>query len=191
MIDVAICIGHDRLSQGADPDGVGPEPAEWAVHGVVAGLVATALAESSYRVAVFERESGKYVDQMTRLIAAVNEAHPRAAIELHANSVTEHHPDRFATFGLYWPTSNKGRRLAAAVSTPVARALGTQYREPRPQMTSWAGAPLYFLRDTKMPACIIETHNVHHLDAHHRAIARPQELALAIALGLKNWLEAP
>jgi fumarylacetoacetate (FAA) hydrolase len=44
---------------------------------------------------------------------------------------------------------------------------------------SWAGTELVILTRTRAPAVILETHNVHALDSHHRSIARPDELGAA------------
>lgn len=157
---IALAVGHSRSARGAvDTDGV----SEWDFHQHTVRSAAEALMAAGHEVVVFERRPHTpYKHAMASLVKAINDWGADLAIEFHFDAFTEEPGQKpvHGTTGLYWPGSSSGRVLARVLSSFVAKAQGTRDRGGVGQARSWSkGRPyLYFLKDTAMPACILETH---------------------------------
>lgn len=161
MDKIAIVVGHSQWSQGAKAvDGI----QEWTWHKVLAEQLLELIGDKGR---IFFRPKGHYTKAMEQLVGEINTWHPDLVLSLHFNAM-EGGTFR-GTLALHWPTSTKGEAWAAAISAAVAEAQGTQDKGARSQSTSWAGAPLYILRDTDAPAVILESHYGNNAEDHEAA----------------------
>lgn len=195
---IAICIGHDSRRRGADPDGPGPIPSEWEAMTDLGTRLASELGRRGVRCSLMYRIPGlPYAEQMAELVSRIHGIGATHAVELHWDS----HPFGSGCMGLHWPGSLRGAALAERLSAACAGALGIRDRGAIPQQRSWAahvvsetgiaqpaGPVLHFLRDTRIPAAILETCNSQHAPD-RQALARAlesgavvQALTSAIAL---------
>lgn len=185
---VAICVGHNAASRGADPDGDGPLLSEYELHTMVAIAIVSELNLRDIPAIVFRRSATvPYQKQMTLLTEAVNAIGASCAIELHSNSVPPGHVDDKATFALCWPGAARAKQLGEVLAKKVSAVLKTRDRGCREQRVNDRGTELYFMKWTKMPAVILETHNVMHTELHKEAL-HYQALAVVIAAGIEEWL---
>lgn len=163
---VAVVIGHDERSQGARAvDGV----QEYTWQRILAEGLSVELHLRGIDAPVYHRASGLgYAASMGKLVRELNTDNPALVLSLHFNAFDG--PAKLhGTMGLHWPGSRMGQRWARLLSSACARAQGTTDRGPRAQAVSWAGAPLYLLRNTRAPAVILETHYGDHDDDHRLA----------------------
>lgn len=188
---IAIVVGHDERSRGAvGDDGV----QEWELNRGLAvrlterlAALGLPLAQQSYREGgvahkrpIFYRTPGLgYRGSMRKLTAELNAERPSLVLSLHFNASSDSRAT--GSEALHWPTSTAGLRWAALLSTTTAATLGLKDRGPRAQASSWAGAPLYILRDTQAPAVILETHFGTNPTDHAAATALQDELARNLA----------
>lgn len=181
MKSVAIVVGHTAERPGAlAADGVG----EWHWQRPLANQIAVQLADLDIDGTAYYRGPLPYGLAMHDVVQRVNRADPDLVLSLHFNSAPESHKGQMhGTMALYWPTSRTGKLAARALSSACAAAQGTRDRGPRSQAVSWAGSPLYILRDTRAPAVILETHYGDNAQDHQRAsVARDNgSTAAAIA----------
>jgi N-acetylmuramoyl-L-alanine amidase len=192
-LDVAIVVGHHRVVKGAVAvDGV----AEFDWNLRLALQIPRELELLGRRGAVMFRPSnGLYSAQMKAVAEQVRAHGARCALELHFNSVELKPgvPGPQRTTVLYWPGSSRGARLAEIAAGEIGDAIGgpERTRAFRPQATSWAGAPLYFLELTHCPAVILEPHFGCTAEDHEAATAARDDgrLAAAIARAVHRFLE--
>jgi N-acetylmuramoyl-L-alanine amidase len=192
MRTVAVVVGHSRSAQGAVAvDGT----SEWRWNGVLAADLSAKLAAIGYHAPVILRpETGTYSSQMAHVAEQVGAA--SCAVELHFNSIDvsglppEKLPRR--TTALHWPGSTRGAELAQGLAEDMAVAIGgpKRPRSARAQSTSWAGAPLLFLRETRCPAVICEPHFGCTADDHAASTAARDtgRLAQAMAVAIDAFL---
>ena len=181
--EVAVVVGHSRDKQGAvGSDGV----REWRFHSDLAMQTAQELLAAGVAAQVFTRpNSGTYATRLARLVAAINTADPAVVVALHFNTAAATHSGEWSgTSALHWPTSQRGREIAADLSRAVAADLDIQDRGPIPQRRTWAGVPLYILRDTRAPAVLLETHYGDNIEDHAVASASLRSGGLAGALAV-------
>lgn len=169
--DVYILVGHSEASKGARSAG---GRTEWDFHRALVDQLADELHRRGVTHLTGWRGPGQAGGEgLRQAIRQANGDGPRLGIELHANasSSTTH----AGVEVLHWPGSAKGLALAQALLPPVARMMshpGRQSHRVVAQGASWngpsktdaegrpvpGGPPLEWLRDTKFPAVILETH---------------------------------
>jgi N-acetylmuramoyl-L-alanine amidase len=154
---VAIVVGHSADSQGARAVN---DDTEFVWCGDLAGRLLSQLNERGIEARVFNRPTrGRLSARFAALCAEVNAYGPDLVLSLHFNAMPpEHARLTRGTEVLYWRTSGRGKAWARRIGPPVAEAIGTRWRGVVPREISWAGVPLYILRDTRAPAVILETH---------------------------------
>lgn len=199
-MDVAVVVGHDSVSQGARAvDGV----REWTWNSPLANQVAHELERRGRKAAVFLRPTeGTYEQRMRKLAGAITASQARVAVELHFNA---NGGSRGSTIVLHWPGSERGRKLAEGMAPAAAAAIAPNRRHlTLAQARSWAhaedldgdgrvdpaGPPLYFLKLTRCPAVILESHFGDIASDHQVATAARDNgsLAAAVAASLDAFL---
>ncbi len=196
---IAVVVGHSEgsRSEAHAVDGIG----EWEFQSKVADDAVRYLKARRAQVQLWSRKKGQ---SLQKVIREVNKFKAHFAVELHFNSIT---PPAAGTEGLFWPTSAAGAALAWQLAQDVNRVVAVQgARLPRAvgQVRSWnaeKGTPpifdargiqqpngpwLEFLRDTTMPAVLLETHFGNHRLQHALAMLRRDDgtLGRAVALSL-------
>lgn len=152
---LAIVRGHRISAQGAT---AANGDTEWQWAGWLASWLAMDLQRADLAGRVFERPDGHdYRRNLHELTTAINAWRPDLVLAIHFDASPNGEPWSGSS-ALHWPGSREGRRWALRLSAAAAGAIGIPDRGARPQAESWAGAPLYILRDTDAPAVLLETH---------------------------------
>jgi len=175
---LAIVVGHRKSAQGATAvDGV----QEWSWNRPLADQIAAGATALGHDVRVFYRpDRSGYSKAMGELVSEVNAYAPDLVLSLHFDSSTD--TSFRGASALHWPGSKAGRMWAVQLSAAVARAAGIRSRGAIAQVESWAGSPLYILRDTVAPAVIIESHFGSNAADHVKATAARDSGDLARAI---------
>ena len=84
---------------------------------------------------------------------------------------------------LYYPTPNKGEKLARAIQTELVKTVGLRDRGVKPRKD------LCVLRDTKSIAVIVETAFISNPNEAKLLREKPDIFAKAIVEGVKNYLK--
>lgn len=181
-LDVILVLGHSEDAPGAlDLQGV----PEWHFHRPVIEATVAELVRRGWRAAGELRSAtiAGYADKMADLTDRLNRTGALLVVELHFNAAAPGYAGQWSgTECLHWPGSRAGEAVAATLVEHVTRALGTRSRGARAQRESAGRLPLYILRDTTMPAVILETHFGDHGPDVSKAYAARQSGALARAL---------
>jgi N-acetylmuramoyl-L-alanine amidase len=188
---IALVVGHDESSRGAQLLDTGVR--EWGWCRELAASLQEQLQPRRLEPMVFLRDPAirTYRGQLAELCGRVNGHPARVVLSLHFNAAPSSHRGLWSgATALHWPSSTSGRRAAEVLSAAAAEAIGNRNRGAKPQAESWAGSPLYILRDTRAPAVILEPFFGDHVeDATAATRARDSgRLALFLADAIEEWL---
>lgn len=189
-LKVAVVVGHSASDKGAVSVN-GTQEYDW--NSVLAESLCEELRALGVEVVTHERPAGWYTPAMMHLVRAINADSPSCAIELHFDGGL---PEWHGASALHWPGSTLSEALAAGVALSAAKASGVRNRGAIAQTKSSSGKPLYFLKSTKCPAIILESHfgcnaEDHWLATHARddgSLAR--EIAQAVVSWSHDWRRA-
>ena len=175
-----IVVGHERKAPGASSvDGT----TEYAYNCDLADLVQDLLRESREVIpALFYRaDAGGY----SRLPIYLNEQHDLDfVVELHFNAADG---NGHGTEALHWHSSAKGKLLAGLLVAEICQALGTKSRGAKGLRGEERGA--YLLRNTRMPAVIVEPFFGDNAGDWEKAKDSKEQLAEAIALAVRKFAD--
>jgi len=202
---VALVIGHSAKKRGAaGRAGI----AEYDFNSILVPQVAHSLFANGIQGITFERTDDPYREAMGKLTNAINHADPDFVLSFHFDGSND--PCVRGASGRYWPGSEHGRIISEFMAAACSEAIKTKNRGAVAQSRSWntpsassdglartsgkpepAGPPLYLLRDTKAPACIIESHYGSHLNESRAALRalNSGELAKQITQAVINYLK--
>ncbi len=175
MKTVAIVIGHGPRDPGAvSVDGKETE-LKWNTD--LARRMVAAIGDQAKAIIVHR------VREKVAPVAQTNATGADLAIELHLNAF-----NRLAsgTEMLYWHKSVKSRALAQVLQNAAVSVLGLQNRGLKARAPGGLGAP--FLRDTRMPAVIVESFFIDVKEDLARGNERKTVLAAAYADALVGFM---
>ena len=174
MKSVALVIGHGPTKdQGAYSKDKRVSELQW--NRAFVPIVASELKKLGVEYWVLERRTEKRSP-----IATINVTGAQACCEFHLNSA-DGQPS--GTEMIYYPGSVKGAKLGRAMQKAAVTILQLPDRGIR---TPYAGRGMAFLRDTKMPAIIVETFFICTPGDLQRGTAVRYPLAVAYAQALAN-----
>jgi N-acetylmuramoyl-L-alanine amidase len=184
---VAICVGHSRSSRGRIEGGavsVGGE-SEWSYNRQLAEMISDEIGPID-TITISKYEGAGYTSAQRWLARTLKDYGATIAIELHFNSSSN--PTANGHEWLYWGNSKKGKELAGSISKEMQSIVGEiRPRGVKPRFAGDRGAE--FLRGTHCPAVICEVGFGSNADDWNTMIKKKNDIARAIARGIKNYLD--
>jgi len=182
-LKVAVVVGHSSAGKGAVSVS-GVQEYDW--NTVFSVSLCDELRALGVEVVTYDRPTTGYTSAMMSLARKINAGNPSCAIELHFDGGL---PEWHGASALHWPGSTASEALADRVAAAAAKASGVRNRGAIAQSKSNSELPLFFLKSTKCPAVILESHFGSNAEDHFLAtIARDDgSLAREIARAVVEW----
>jgi N-acetylmuramoyl-L-alanine amidase len=169
MKRIALVIGHGPVKDtgASSSDGKASE-LEW--NRKFVPIVEAELNKRGVKTWLFHR-----IVERTPPVLNVNGTTAECALEFHLNSST---PTGTGTEMIYYAASSKGRKLAVALQEAAVSALGLKDRGVKPPFNGRGNG---FLKNTNMPAVIVESFFISNPSDLATGTARMKQLAAAYA----------
>ena len=144
MKTIAIVVGHGPVKDRGATNPDGTTELDW--NRDLAVQIFEAIGDKA-RVSVISRRL-----EGTPPVELVNATNADAAVELHLNA---YNGSASGTEMIHYPTSNRGKALAVLLQQAAVEVLGLPNRGVKPPQAGGRG--MKFVRDTRMPAVIVES----------------------------------
>ena len=170
---ILVNFGHG----GTDCGAVGNGLKESEVNKTIGETLAQYLKSYGYTVVTYQQT--KSVNDVWR---EENKGDYDLFISIHCNSFYK--PTACGIETLYYPTSNRGKKLAQSIQTSLVKNVGLRDRGLKPRKD------LCVLKRTKSIAVLVETGFISNPNDAQLLSNKPDLFARAIAIGVKNYLNS-